>query len=169
MKLSSLGAVSAALALCAVAGAQTTDPAPIGGSVRLGVFFPTNSATSDIAGSGFFAFGADYRLTLKAPTFGGFASGTSISVDYFSRDDYGNIPVLLNYLAMKGKYTLSVGAGVGFTSLPGGSDDAKFAYQIGISYDFTTTSAYPIFGEIKFMGSEESKVNGVGAFVGVRF
>ena len=80
---------------------------------------PTDSTTSDIVGTGLFAFGADYRLAYKPPTFGSFASGASVSVDYFDRDDYGNIPVLLNYLAIKDSWTFSVGAGVGFTSIPG--------------------------------------------------
>lgn len=167
MKLSTLGAVTAALALCAAAGAQTS-AAPIGASVRLGIFLPTNKTTSDVAGSGFLAFGADYRLGYKPPTVGAFTSAASISVDYFQRDDYGNIPILLNYLAIKDQWTFSVGAGVGFASLPG-KNDTKFAYQFGAAYDLTTTSSYPIFVEAKFFGSEQSRLNGVGLYAGVRF
>ncbi len=167
MKISTLGAVSAAFALCAVAGAQTK-VAPLGASVRLGVFLPTNETTIDATSNAVFAFGADYKLTYKPPTLGGYVSGSSLSVDYFNKGDYGNIPVLLNYLAMKDSWTLSVGAGVGFASLPSGND-TKFAYQVGLAYDLPVSSTTPIFIEGKFFGSEDSRLNGFGVYLGIKF
>jgi len=167
MKISTLGAVSAAFALCAVAGAQTA-AAPVGASLRLGVFLPTNQDTIDATSSAIFAFGADYKLAYKPPTLGGYVSGSSLSVDYFNKDNYGNIPVLLNYLAMKDSWTLSVGAGVGFASLPSGNT-TKFAYQVGLAYDLPVSSGTPFFVEGKFFGSENSRLNGFGVYVGLKF
>lgn len=168
MKLSTFGAVSAALALCAVAGAQTTPYQPIGASVRLGAFFPVNSSTSNAVGDGFFAFGADYRLAARTPFLFGLRSHLSASVDYFHHDDYGNIPVLLNYVADAGSYYFQVGAGVGFESLPEG-DKTGFAYEVGVGYNVPTSSRLPVFLQAEFFGSDRSRVNGIGAFVGVRF
>ena len=165
MKLSTFGAVSAAIALCAVAGAQTSS-APLGASVRLGLVLPTNQDTIDATGSGLFAFGADYKLSLKLPTFGDFKSSTSISFDYFVRDDYGNLPLLANYILTKDRFSIFAGVGVGFTTLPGGND-TKFAYQAGLSYDLPTAS--PVYLQASFFGTEQSKLNAVGLFVGYRF
>lgn len=165
MKLSTIGAAFAAFALCAVAGAQTTN-APVGAAVRLGFFVPTND---DVNGS-FVAFGADYNLTKYQAPFRikGFASSITGSVDYYRRDDYGNIPVLLNYVAKKGDYAFSVGAGVGFGTEPGRSD-ANFAYQASVTYDLPTNSEIPFFFQGKFLGSDRSALDGFGFYVGVRF
>jgi len=171
MKLTTLGAISAALAVSAVAGAQD-NVKPIGLSLRAGVFLPTNSGTADVAGTGFFAFGAEYLLTYKPPTFliNGATSGLSVSVDYYRRDDYGNIPILANYILAKNRFAFSAGVGVGFTTLPSGSDsDVKFAYQVGVEYDLPTTGSLPIFLSAKYFGSENNRLNGVGLYAGIKF
>lgn len=167
MKISTLGAVLAAFAVCAVAGAQT-QTAPLGASIRVGTFLPVNNDTVDATSNSVFAFGADYRLTYRPPSLGAFNSGASLSVDYFHKGDYGSIPVLLNYLAMKDRWTLSLGAGVGFNSLPG-SDDTKFAYAVGLAYDLPVSSSTPLFIEGKFLGSETSRLNGFGVYLGIKF
>lgn len=167
MKTMTLGAVSAAFALCAVASAQS--PAtPLGLKLRVGAFFPTNESTTDATSNALFAFGAEYRLSLGAPSFGQFVGGTSVSVDYFQKNDYGMIPVLLNYVGTRGPLSLSAGVGVGFASLPG-ANTSKFAYQLGAAYDFPTSSSVPIFVEGKFFGSEQSRLNGFGLYVGIRY
>jgi hypothetical protein len=167
MKTMTLGAVSAALALCAVAGAQSPVQ-PLGIKLRLGAFFPTNESTTDATSNTLFAFGAEYKLSLGAPSFGEFVGGTSVSADYFQKNDYGMIPVLLNYVGTRGPLSLSAGVGVGFVSLPG-TNSSKFAYQLGAAYDFPSSSNVPLFVEGKFFGSEQSRLNGFGLYVGVRF
>ena len=168
MKLSTLGAAIAAFAVCAAAGAQTTPYEPIGASVRLGIFLPTNSQTNDNVGSGFFAFGADYRLGVKSPRLIGLDSYIDGSVDYFRRNETGAIPVLVNYNVTSGQYFFKVGIGVSFQSLPG-DDKAGFGYQVGAGYTIPSTSRLPVFVQASFFGADRSQVNGFGLFVGTRF
>lgn len=168
MKLSTLGAVTAALAISAVAGAQARSSSQVGVSIRAGAVFPTDTSTNDDAGTGFFSFGVDYRLDPRLPRIFGLESNLAVSVDYFRRDDYGNIPITLNYFGATGRYFFTVGAGVGFENIPGKSV-AGFAYEAGIGYELPTTSSLPVFLQVKFLGADRSKINGVGAYVGVRF
>ena len=169
MKLSTIGAATAALALCAVAGAQARPYQPIGASVRVGLFLPTNSSTNDDIGTAFVAFGADYRLVgFKLPRVFGLESYLKGSVDYYRRDDTGNIPVLLNYVGASGQYYFQLGAGVGFETV---KDDSKtgFAYTAGVGYNVPSTSRLPIFLQANFFGADRSRVNGFGLFAGIRF
>ncbi|RYG22399.1 hypothetical protein EON82_17230 [bacterium] len=168
MKTTTLGAISAAFALCAVAGAQTSVQ-PLGIKLRVGAFLPTNESTVDATSNALFAFGAEYRLqSITLPSFGEFVGGASVSVDYFNKNDFGMIPVLFNYVGTRGPLSLSAGVGVGFASLPG-ANDSKFAYQLGAAYDLSVSSSVPIFVEGKFFGSEQSRLNGFGVYVGIRF
>lgn len=166
MKITTLGAISAVLAVSAVAGAQTVKPAGV--SLRAGVFFPTNDSTRDATSDSFFAFGADYKLTDLSLSVPGYRSSLSLSVDYYSRNDFSNIPVLVNYVGRSGRFGWEAGVGVGFSSLPSG-DDTKFAYGAGVSYDITSGAQLPLFVSAKFFGTESDKLNGVGVYLGIRF
>ena len=168
MKLSTLGSATAALALCAAAGAQTTTYQPVGASVRIGAFLPANSTTNKELGTAIFAFGADYRLASRTPRLFGLESYLEGSVDYYRRDETGAIPILLNYVATSGQYYFKVGAGVSFESFPG-DDFAGFGYQLGAGYNIPSTSRLPLFLQASFFGADRSRVNGFGLYVGARF
>ena len=168
MKLSTLGAVTAALAISAVAGAQARTNSEVGAAVRIGLFLPTDTKTNDVAGTGFLSFGVDYRFDVKTPRVLGLQGNIVLSLDYYRRDDYGNIPLTLNYVGRTGRYFFNLGAGVGFESLPV-RDYTGFAYTAGIGYDIPSTSTLPIFVQAKFLGSDRSQLDGVGLYVGVRF
>ena len=169
MKLSTFGAVSAAFAVSAAACAQTPKPyQQIGVALRAGVYLPTNETTVGDVGSGIFAFGGDYRLSVKTPSLSGLQSHLGISVDYFRRNEIGNIPVLLNYVATTGQYSFQAGAGVGFSSLRSG-DRTTFAYDLGVGYDLPVNSTLPVFVQATFFGSDFAQTNGFGLYVGVRF
>ena len=168
MKLSTLGAVTAALAVSAAAGAQAQSNTQVGASVRFGLFLPTNQATNDDVGTGLIAFGVDYRLDPRTPRLLGLTSNLSISIDYYRRDEFGNIPVLINYIARTGQFSFGIGAGVGFETLPD-RDRTGFAYDASISYDIPSTSTLPIYLQAKFLGAERSRLDGVGLYVGLRF
>lgn len=166
MKLKTLGAVTAAFAVCAAAGAQTTPYQPIGASVRAGIFLPTNKSTSDDIGTGFFAFGVDYDLTKTSIL--GQGLGVGLSVDYYQRDNVGDIPVLLNAIYRTGRLSFNAGVGVGFQSLPG-DDKTGFAYGLGVDYTLSVGSTLPIFVGARFLGADRSQVDGFGIYAGVRF
>ena len=168
MKLSTLGAVSAALAISAIAGAQAKSNSEVGLSARFGLFLPTNQNTNSTLGTGLLSFGVDFRLDPRTPRLFGLDSNLALSVDYFRRDQYGNIPVTLNYVARTGQYFFTVGAGVGFESLPI-RDYTGFAYTAAVGYTLPTTSSLPIFVEAKFLGADRSQIDGVGLYLGLRF
>ncbi len=168
MKLPTLGAVTAALAVCAVAGAQTKPYLPIGVNLRLGGLVFSNQTSDGDTGSGAFAFGADYALTARTPRLLGYDSHLSLSVDYYRHGDTGNIPVLLNYVATSGRYYAELGAGIGFESQPG-HDETGFAYEGGIGYNVPSSSSLPIFLQANFFGADRFHLNGFAFFVGVKF
>lgn len=165
--VSLLGAVS----LVAIAPAQESKP--VGLSVRVGLFWPSsNIAKSE--GKNWISFGAEYKLgDLK---FGnnqpGYSSSYSVSVDYFAKGDFRNTPILVNYIGRKDQFYYLAGAGIGLTrvreSLNNVESHTEFAYQIGVGYDFTQGNA-PLFAEVKYIGSSDSRLAGFGAFVGIRF
>lgn len=149
-----------------VAYGQSDVPVSTGVSVRLGMFFPFNSTTKQ-AGDAWLAYGAQYRIVTldSTPTS---RTSLAISADYFGREGYSEAPVLLNYLSGANHAYFSLGAGVGFVQEPGVSG-TDFAYQVGVGYDFPTTSNASFFVEAHFWGSDRSEMNGAGVYAGVHF
>jgi hypothetical protein len=100
------------------------------------------------------------------------SSSYSISVDWYGKGDFRNVPVLLNYVGRQDQIFYTVGVGAGFARYPRNvaevEDEVKFAYQFGIGYDIQRTGN-PIFIEAKYFGTTESKVNAFGVFIGIRF
>jgi len=145
---------------------------PYGLSFRAGVFLTGDGDARDREGRNWIALGLEYKL--RDLNFG--AAGTSgsysISMDFYGKGNYGNIPVLLNYIGRNDAFYYSAGIGVGFAKVPdaGGSSDTttEFAYQLSIGYDFNKMST-PFFAELRFYGSNETQLNGFGILGGVRF
>lgn len=161
----------------AVFGAATQANAqyqkPIGLSVRVGLFYPTNGDARDVEGEGWFAGGAEYKI--KDLHFGDDSRYTSMltaSLDYYGKGSFSQVPLLLNYVAHRESFYWTAGAGIGFGRVPvttGGSEsDTEFAFQVGIGYDFVK-SQMPLFLEMKYFGSSESKLSGFGVYGGIRF
>jgi hypothetical protein len=167
----------------------------VGLTLRGGVFFPTDRCTRDITGSTWFDVGAEYQVatfaTKKADSKE--SLGASISVDYYGkdvccRDGWGNgsrnrtvynVPILANLVYRNSGVVLSAGAGVGITRAPfdgwgGGWDGgrcrdtkATFSYQVTAGYEFGGST--PIGIEGRFLGSSDTRLNGVGVNLFVRF
>lgn len=171
-KVLSLAFAAAFVAIGAVS-ATAQESKPLGLSVRAGLFWPSERFTRDNSSDQWFAFGLEYKLKdLQVPGVGG-QSGNhlSVSIDYFNRSDFSNLPVLVNYTGRFNQFYYVVGAGVGFTKkekpLGGTQSNTAFAYQTGIGYEFGSRT--PVFIEAKYIGSSQSKLSGVGLFGGVRF
>ncbi|HVL38596.1 MAG TPA: hypothetical protein VM328_04310 [Fimbriimonadaceae bacterium] len=146
------------------ADAQVTQSSGI--SLRAGLFFPSDSAARD-EGASWFAFGADYRLgDLQLGMTPGYTAHLSLSADVFSKGDYRNVPVLLNYVGRTSEFYYSAGAGFGFGRVAGEAR-TRFAYALGVGYDFMQ-GAMPLFAEAKYFGSSDSALNGFAVFVGIR-
>lgn len=165
--------VFAAAALAAVAAAPAQQSKPVGLSIRVGLFWPSSERAKE-AGKNWFALGAEYKMgDIKfSSRTQGYASSYSISADFFSKGDFRNTPVLINYIGRKDNIYYTAGAGIGFTrvreSILEVETHTEFAYQIGIGYEFLSQSA-PLFAELKYIGSSDSRLAGFAAFVGVRF
>ena len=153
------------LATVVLAGVAMAQDAPVGLSVRVGLFAPTDAAARN-GGQSWLAFGADYKL--RDLNFRGkhAPAEISLSMDYASKNGFRTLPVLLNYVNHKGETYLILGAGAAFSS-DGGSDSTRFAYQAGLGYNLNT-GANPTFLEVKYLGNERTVLNGFAVFVGAR-
>jgi hypothetical protein len=166
--LVSILAVSAALSFA-------QESKPMGVSARLGFFLPTAEAARK-AGKQWLTFGFDYKLgDLKYEAASGKAASYGVSVDYASKGDFTQVPVVLMYTStLEGGFYYLGGAGLNFTkSISKGTNPKKesktgFAYQVGIGMEIKGQKL-PAFAEIKYMGSSRSNLNGLGIFGGVRF
>ncbi|HXH60163.1 MAG TPA: hypothetical protein VNI20_02265 [Fimbriimonadaceae bacterium] len=161
----------AALGLATIANAQYNKPAGI--SLRGGMFFPSN-ASAKAEGKTWFGVGIDYKL--KDIDFrrsaNGYDTSYSLSVDYYGKGDHANLPVLLNFVSRKDQFYYSAGAGLGFAKTPdvggGTSTNTEFSYAFAIGFEFQRGTT-PFFIEGRYMGSAETRLNGVGVYAGVRF
>jgi hypothetical protein len=140
-------------------------------SIRLGVFSPSHSTTKNDFNQ-FFGFGLQYSLReLKNST--NYRSTLQLSTDYYGRGDYRHIPVLLNYVGSnkRGDSFFSVGGGLGFVGQPtatGTESVGRFAYQFGVGLNLSSGETAS-FVELKYFGSEATRLNGLGFYYGVRF
>ena len=146
---------------------------PSGVSIRGGMFFPS-AAAAQAAGHTWFGVGLDYKLRDLGYAAGmsGFDRSYSISIDYYGKGDYSNVPVMMNYVARGDRFYYGAGAGLGFAQTPDGSGGTKtnteFVYQLSLGMDFQQGMT-PVFVEARFFGSAESLVNGFGVYAGMRF
>ena len=146
---------------------------PSGVSIRGGMFFPSAKA-AQAEGHTWFGVGLDYKLKDLGYAAGmtGFDRTYSVSIDYYGKGDYSNIPVMLNYVARGERFYYGAGAGLGIAQTPDGSGgtntNTEFVYQLSVGMDFQRGMT-PVFVEVRFFGSAESLVSGFGVFAGMRF
>lgn len=163
-------ALAGTMSLGTIAQAQETKP--MGLSVRAGLFLPTNRQAKD-QGENWLSFGLEYKIgDLK---FGmsnpGYSSSYSISIDYYNKGDFRNVPVMLNFIGRTEGLYYVAGAGVGFSRVRAGTDTINgtdFTYQFGVGYEMMRGKT-PLFFEAKYIGSGETRLSGWGLFVGTRF
>ena len=124
------------------------------------------------------SIGAEFRV-LNLADKSESRSFLSLSIDSVSVSrNFGNgsnvVPILLNYVTRKASLYLSVGAGVGIASISGdafgSSRESKtvFAYSAAIGAD-VSKGRNPLFVEIRYFGSSDTRVNLLGVCIGVRF
>lgn len=160
--------IAGAALIASSAFAQTTTKLS-GLNLRLGVFYPTDTDTRDFTNDLWFGGGVDFKLRDLD-----FGSGSmvkyslGISADWLQSNDVRTIPVLLTLTGTQGQgiYWLA-GAGVGFNHFPG-TDETKFAYMVGLGYEFRS-GMNPISFEVRYNGNSRKEVAGIGAYVGFKF
>ena len=163
-------AIVAAIGLSSIATAQYKKPSGL--SLRGGLFFPS-SASAKAAGKTWFGIGLDYKIKdvsfRRTPD--GFDTFNTLSIDFYGKGDFTNVPIMFNQVSRRDKFYWGAGAGLGFATTPngGGTDtNTEFVYQFSVGMDFEQ-GEMPFFIEGRYFGSAESKLNGFGVFAGIRF
>lgn len=152
------------IALSALAVQASADNGEI--SLRSGAFFATGVAKDD-EGQNWFTVGLDYKLDenfLAAPSSAG---RYSLSVDYYGKGGYHNIPVLLNYTGKGKDVYWSGGVGVAFQHTPSDSE-VELGFQIALGKNFSLGNE-PMFAELRYFGTSEDQLNGFSLVAGIRF
>ncbi len=164
----------AIVALAAVAiSASAQVNKPIGLSIRAGGFFPSDKIARDLK-STWLTVGAEYKLRdlNLGTTTPGYSGALSLSVDYTASNSARAVPVLINYVGRTNEFFYSGGVGIGFNrDIANGGNIAtknRFAYQVGVGYDFVKMST-PLFLEAKYFGfSGGTNLSGFGLYLGIR-
>lgn len=157
-------ALSSLVAVGAVASAQTNGPQGL--SARIGWFFPR-------VGDNDFSAGLDYKFSNVPvePARGEYLSYLGLTADYYGRSNAYNIPIAVTYNARVNQLVFSGGVGVDVYRRFGESK-AGLGAQIGVAYEFgpeTGTARNPVFLQAKYFFANNSDLNGLAVYVGVRF
>jgi hypothetical protein len=163
----------AMLAAFSVAGTYAQYEKPIGLSLRGGIVIVTNGTAKRVEGQNWFGVGGDYKL--RDLSFGnqkpGHSASLQLSVDYYGKGSFSNVPVTVSYIGRANQLYYGLGAGIGFTRVPGrngSSGDEDFTFTLCAGYDIERGGT-PIFFEAKYFGSNESRLNAFGLYAGIRF
>lgn len=174
MKKTATLALASLMAIGVASQASAQYVKPLGLSARIGLFYPSNGDARDIEGQGWFSGGLEYKIgNIKFDQSNpNMSASWSVSLDYYGKGSFSNVPLLVNYVARTGAVYFSGGAGVGFGRViktgGGAVTDTEFAFQLSAGYDFVKMQT-PLFVELRYFGSSESKLTGFGIYGGVRF
>ncbi len=170
MKKAKLFGAVALLALVSTANAQYNKPSGI--AIRGGLFFPSD-ATAKAEGKTWFGVGLDYKtkdVEFEAMR-GGYDTSYTISVDYYSKGDYSNMPIMLNYVSRRDNFYYGGGAGLGYAKTPtagGTSTNTEMTYQFSVGFEFQK-GTMPFFIEGRYWGCAESALTGTAIYAGIKF
>lgn len=156
-----------ALALAAAVPALAQTSTPTGLSARAGLFMPSDNDVRDATSDTWFTAGLEYRFHDFPVTTPDFRSYLSLSLDWMGSDDVSMMPLLVNWVGSQREFYYTAGAGMAFFD-DGDDNDSKFAYQLGIGYNFSQGQT-PAFLEAKWYGTSESRARGISLTVGLRF
>jgi len=145
---------------------------PLGASLHAGIFWTSSQTASSFEGPRWFDLGGDFKLNeLNYDAKTGSSGYTTLSLDWYGKGGFSNIPVMYNYVIRKDQLYYSAGAGIGFShqsSLTGSTSNTDFDYGFGIGYDFIKDKT-PIFAELKYFGCSRPQLSGFALVGGFRF
>ncbi|MBL8060539.1 MAG: hypothetical protein JNK63_07485 [Chthonomonas sp.] len=172
MKNATILTLALGATLLPAAWAHGQEMTTMGAAIRIGLFFPVDSATKSLAGKQWTTFGIDYRIKRLGSNTDGSENSISLSLDFLQKGTFRNTPILLNYVSESGQMYYFLGAGAGFTKLRNDENEnenrIRPAYQLGLGYKFAM-NAMPMFAELKWIGSSQQRFNGWGIYAGFRF
>lgn len=163
-----LAVMALTFGVAASASAQTSQPTGL--SLRVGLFFPSDSDARDESNS-WFAIGLDYKIrdvTSREMIADQWASSWGLSIDHFGSGDFSSTPILVNYIARRDSFYLSGGAGIGFNKTFDGDSEPEFMFQLSAGYEFPTTGTNPFFVEARYWGGNNN-LAGFAVYGGIRF
>lgn len=163
--IAKFGLTTAALAALTIPAFADYDD-PHGVSVRAGIYYATGAAKA-AEGQNWFTIGVDYKLGSLGYSSDGYNANYSLSVDYYGKGSYSNMPILLNYTGRTDGFYYTAGAGLAFVHMPGNSD-MEFGYQFAIGKDFDL-GKQPVFLEVRYFGTSQDELNGFSISAGIRF
>lgn len=158
-------------ALAAVSVAQEVKP--VGFSLKFGQFVPQNNRAEQ-EGKKWTLIGIDTKI--KDIKYGAKGNGRylTLSADYYGKGDFSSIPVMVNYVTRSNEWYYLFGVGAAYVTDvfeigPDRFEEESFevAFTAGIGYDFQQWKM-PLFGEVRFMGNGNNRLNGYVISVGIR-
>lgn len=165
VKIGLVAVISAALVVPAMADYAK----PQGLSLRAGWFMAQGDGKA-FEGKNWFTIGLEKQMKDAGTGQDGNTAHYSLSLDYYGKGGFSNVPVLYNYVTRMPEFYFSVGAGVGFgrTQSAGSDSTVDFNYQLSIGKDLNFGSQ-PFFVEARYFGSGRTALSGFSLVGGVRF
>lgn len=163
-----------ALALSGSGLAQTMQ-SPDGRSgiyIKVGVFYPVRNSVRDVFNNTGL-IGGEYEFLHMAPLSNGINQSLSFSVEAWGKNDFGAVPVTVNYnFETPNRFRFSGGIGLAADQAPfsDGTTDHKvrLAYGLSAAYLFSK-SPNSFFVEAKFLGNGDTALSGFAFSLGYRF
>lgn len=164
-----LGLAAVASAALIVPAMAQYDAKPMGLSVRAGIFLAQGDGKK-FEGQNWFTIGMEKKMRDIASDNPDYNAHWSLSLDYYGKGGFSNVPLLYNYVGRNPDFYYSAGAGVGFGRTQSGASDSTvdFNYQLSIGRDLNFGGS-PMFVEARYFGSGRTALSGFAAVVGIRF
>jgi len=162
--------IAAALSAVLVVPAMAQYEKPMNISVRAGWFMAQGDGKK-AEGQNWFTMGAELKLKDIPSANPDNLAHWSLSIDYYGKGSFANVPVLYNYVGRHPDFYYSVGAGVGFgkRNTPTGTDSSiDFNYQLSVGKDFNF-SGNALFAEFRYFGNNRDALAGFSLVGGIRF
>lgn len=161
--------LTAAICAALVVPAMADYAKPMDLSLRAGIFLAQGDGKK-FEGQNWFTVGVEKKMMDINTGNPDYMAHWSLSLDYYGKGGFSNVPVLYNYVGRQTEFYYSVGAGVGFgrTQSAGSDSTLDFNYQFSIGKDLNF-GGNPFFVEARYFGSGRTALSGFAIVGGVRF
>lgn len=160
-------AAAAIAVLVAPAAAQYEKP--MGMSLRAGIFMAQGDGKK-FEGQNWFSIGLEKQLKEVKSDNPDYMAHWSLSLDYYGKGGFSNVPVLYNYVGRTSDFYYTAGVGVGFgrTQSAGSDSTLDFNYSVAVGRDLNF-GGNPFFVEARYFGSGRTSLSGFAFLGGIRF
>lgn len=161
--------LTAAICAALVVPAMADYAKPMDLSLRAGIFL-AQSTGKQFEGQNWFTVGLEKKMRDIESGNPDYMAHWSLSLDYYGKGGFSNVPLLYNYVGRQTDFYYSVGAGIGFGRVQSPTPDSTldFNYQLSIGKDLNF-GGNPLFVEARYFGSGRSALSGFSIVGGIRF